>query len=70
MMTHQDRWTWERVKHATLALGVPADGDAFTRRALSVYLESADLDDLKSELAFVDDPDVIAWYRALGVAAS
>lgn len=66
-MTHEERWIWERVKAATLALGVPNDGDMFTRRVLSVYLESADLDDLKSELAFVDDPDVRAWYRALGV---
>jgi hypothetical protein len=68
-MTHQERWTWERVKVATLALGVPADHDAFTRRVLSVYLESADLDELRAELAFVDDPDVRAWYRALGVDA-
>lgn len=65
-MIRETAMTWERVKAATLALGVPADLDTFTRRVLSVYLASDDLDDLRTELAFVDDPDVLAWYRALG----
>ncbi len=68
-MTHQERNTWDRVCAATLALGLPTFDDLFTRKVLSVYVAAVDLDELRAELAFVDDPDVKAWYRALGVEA-
>ncbi|QIG67890.1 hypothetical protein EVB53_088 [Rhizobium phage RHph_Y60] len=65
MMTRETRRIWDGVQAATLALGVT--DDPFVRKVLSVYLESDDLDELRAELAFVDDPDVLAWYRAVGV---
>lgn len=60
--------TWERVKAATLRLGVPARGDRFTRDALSIFLAASDLDELEAELAFSATDAVKAWYRQLGVS--
>jgi hypothetical protein len=67
-MTRDRETTWERVKAATLRLGVPARGDRFTRDVLSIFLAASDLNDLEAELAFSATDDVKAWYRELGVS--
>jgi hypothetical protein len=64
-MKRAESLLWARVQAATLKLGLPKE--SFTRRVLSVFMECESLDELRAELGFVDNPDVLAWYRALGV---